>query len=152
VSNPSEWGPYPDTVLHFPQADLRVDLRRPVPADLVQSLRWLGLAAPFAVVTASNPLGVRLDESVNRWLAAVLSSIVRLRYPAAVPADGRAPDGPHVEPGWAISAPLVDARRLAAGFLQNALFGSMVRRFRLRRFSCRGRRWRCLARTPRADL
>jgi hypothetical protein len=120
VSTPPEWGTYPDTVLHFP--DLRVDLRRPVPSDLVQSLRRLGLAAPFAVVTASNPLGIRLDESVNRWLGAVLSSVVRLRYPAAVPADGRAPDGAHVEPGWAISAPLVDARRLAADFLQNALF------------------------------
>lgn len=120
MSDPSEWGPYPETVLHFP--DLRVDLRRPVPPDLVQSLRRLGLAAPFAVVTASNPLGIPLDKSVNRWLAAVLNSVVRLRYPAALPADGGAPDGAHVEPGWAISAPLLDVRRLAAGFLQNALF------------------------------
>lgn len=116
------WGPYPDTVLHFPQADLRVDLRRPVPADVRQSLRWLGLPGPFAVITASNPRGVRLEESVNRPLAAALAAVVRLRYPDAVPVNGGAPEGGHVEPGWAVSAPLPDARRLAADFLQDALF------------------------------
>ncbi len=122
MSEPSRWAPYPDTVLHFLEAGLRVDLRRPVPPDLAPALRRLGLAAPFAVVTACNPLGTRLDESVNRWLGAVLTGVVQLRYPDAVEVHGGAPGGEHLEPGWAISAPLPDARGLAASFLQNAIF------------------------------
>ena len=116
------WGAYPDTVLHFPKADLRIDLRIPLARGLLERLADLGLSGSFAVITACNPLGKPLDPRANRALAAVFAQHVRERYPGAQPADGLSPDGSHREWGWAIPAPLPDMQQLAAQFLQNALF------------------------------
>ena len=116
------WGPYPETVLHFPEIGLRLDLRLPLSPAILQQLAELGLGGSFAVVTACNPLGSDLDEVGNRRLATVLARLVRDRYPGAHPALGGSPDGSHEESGWALPVPLEDARQLAAQFLQNALF------------------------------
>lgn len=118
----SAWGRYAETVLHFTEGGLVVDLRLPLPRGTAQRFADLGLRGPFAVVTACNPLGDELDALANRRLAIVLAALVQSRYPGARQAHGRSPDGRHEEPGWAIAAPLEDARRLAADFLQRALF------------------------------
>ncbi|MGQ0704162.1 MAG: DUF3293 domain-containing protein [Gemmatimonadales bacterium] len=116
------WGSYPDTVLTFPDVDLVIDLRRPLSPAIRRRLAELGLGRPFAVITACNPLGTRLEERANRRLCAVLERQVSARYPGARPAQGGSPDGTHREPGWALPISLEEAKRLAGGFLQNAVF------------------------------
>ena len=116
------WGPYPETVLQFPEADLTVDLRQPITDHTCGVLRGLGLRGPFAVVTACNPMGQVYGAHANRRLSAVLASVVRWHHPEAIPAHGGAPGGPHLEPGWAVPGPLEEACRLAARFFQNAVF------------------------------
>jgi hypothetical protein len=119
---PPAWGRYPDTILQFPSAGIDIDLRQPLSPRALLVLAIAGLARPFAVVTACNPLGCSLDDSANRRLSAVLTGLVQDRFPGARPAHGTSPDGAHVEPGWAIPAPLEEARSLATRFLQNAVF------------------------------
>jgi len=116
------WGPYSDTVLHFPEAGLTVDLRLALPGGIPQRFAELGLGASFAVVTACNPLDTLLEAPANERLTRVFERVVRERYPGATPAHGRSPDGKHEEPGWAIPAHLTETQRLATEFLQNALF------------------------------
>ena len=116
------WWPYPDTLLLFPEADLIVDLRRPISPQSTHALARLGLGRSFGVVTACNPYGRSLEESSNLRLSRVLSEIVRLRLPAARRADGSSPDGGHLEPGWALPEPLEEVRELAARFFQNGIF------------------------------
>jgi hypothetical protein len=116
------WGPYPDTILQFPEADLAIDLRLPVAPEALRALAHDGLGGPFAVVTACNPLGYPLGERANRRLGAVLSAVVKQHHPGARPAHGGSTDGRHLEPGWAVPVPLEEARKLAARFFQNAVF------------------------------
>jgi len=118
----TQWDRYAETTLRFPDTGLTLDLRLPLPATTPVRLGELKLVTPFAVVTACNPLGVELDAASNRRLTAVLGSLVRERYPAAIRANGGSPDGRHEEEGWALPVPLPVAERLAAEFLQNALF------------------------------
>ena len=116
------WGRYPEAVLQFPTAGIDIDLRQPLSPRSLLLLASAGLAKPFAVVTACNPLGCSLDDRANQRLSAVLTALVQDRFPGARPAHGSSPDGAHIEPGWAIPAPREEARSLAARFLQNALF------------------------------
>jgi hypothetical protein len=115
------WGAYPETVVTFPDTGLVVDLRRPVNAILRQRLGEIGLGGPFGIVTACNPLGSEIDPAANRRLTTLLGRRVA-GYAGVRPAVGGSPDASHREPGWAIPAPLDEVRRLAAEFLQNALF------------------------------
>lgn len=115
------WGAYPETVITFPETGLVVDLRRPVNPILRQRLGELGLSGRFGVVTACNPLGSEIGAAANRRLTALLGCRVA-GYAGARPAVGGSPDASHREPGWAIPAPFDEVRRLAADFLQNALF------------------------------
>ncbi len=115
------WGDYPDTLLTF-AGGLAIDLRRPLSPPLRQRLGELGLGRPFGVVTACNPLGSRLDDAANRRLTSLLGQRILAGYGEARPAQGGSPDGSHREPGWAVPAPLEEVKRLAADFLQNAVF------------------------------
>lgn len=115
------WGAYPETVITFPDTGLVVDLRRPVTPMLRQRLGQIGLAGPFGVVTACNPLGTQIGAVANRRLTTLLGCRVA-GYAGSRPAVGGSPDASHQEPGWAIPASLDQVRRLAADFLQNALF------------------------------
>lgn len=116
------WGPYPDTLLHFPEADLIVDLRREISPHTWTALARLGFEGPFAVVTACNPLGRSAGEPANLRLSALLSAVVRWRYPGARPAHGAAASGTHFESGWALPVSLEEARELAARFFQMGIF------------------------------
>lgn len=118
----SAWGDFAATVLRFPDTGLSIDLRLVLPPSAPQQLADLGLPGAFGIVTGCNPLGSRLDEASNQRLTRVLASVVRDRFPAARPVVGSSPDGRHQEPGWAIAAPLGEVERLAAEFLQAAVF------------------------------
>jgi hypothetical protein len=115
------WGAYPETVITFPDTGLVVDLRRPVNPILRQRLGELGLRGPFGIVTACNPLGTEVDAAANRRLTTLLA-FRAAGYAGSRSAVGGSPDASHQEPGWAIPAPLDEVRRLAADFMQNALF------------------------------
>ena len=115
------WGAYPETVITFPDTGLVVDLRRPVTAILRQRLGEIGLSGRFGIVTACNPLGAPIDAAANRRLSALLGCRIA-GYEGSRSAIGGSPDSSHQEPGWAIPASLDQVRRLAADFLQNALF------------------------------
>lgn len=123
------WGAYPDTILRFPDAGLAIDLRRPVSPHAKAVLSGLGPGRPFGVVTACNPRGGLLEDRANRRLIAVLDALVLERYRGAWRADGCSPDGAHVEPGWAVPAPLPEVALLAARFFQNGLFWYEADRF-----------------------
>src|SRR5262245_64913294 len=115
------WGAYPETVITFPDSGLVVDLRRPVNPILRQRMAEIGLSGPFGIVTACNPLGAQIDAAANRRLTLLLEHRVA-GYAGSRPAVGGSPDASHREPGWAIPAPLDEVRRLAADFMQNAVF------------------------------
>jgi hypothetical protein len=100
------WTAYPNTILEFfGTRVLRLDLRSLAAPEDVQPLREIGLAAPWAVVTAWNPHGLEVDEHTTR-----------------VRADGVSPDGLHREEGVAVALSLEEARGLAESFGQSAFF------------------------------
>lgn len=116
------WGLYPDTILHFPGADLIVDLRHPMLPETRTALARMGLEGSFAVITACDPMGNSLGQEANQRLHATLSAVVRWRYPNSLAAHGRAVSGTHREPGWALPISLENARKLAARFFQKGMF------------------------------
>jgi hypothetical protein len=116
------WASYARTILDFPGSDLSLDLRQPIGSSERSRLAALGLPGPFAVVTACNPLGRILDPTANQGLTRLLSARIRELFPGARPATGRAPDRSHAEEGWALPISRAEAERLAAEFLQNALY------------------------------
>lgn len=80
-------------------------------------------APPFAIVTAWNPAGAELclDENVAR--NAGLKVAIAARGWRWLPAENRAAEGSHVEPGYAIpDAPVEEVAALAARFGQLAVF------------------------------
>lgn len=100
-----------------------IDLRREPAPGLAAELARLGLAGPFAVITAYDPAGAPAGEVEanlrrDRELAARLE---RLGI-HAVRVDGRSPDGSHVEPGYGVPLPLEEACALARDFGQAAIF------------------------------
>ncbi len=81
------------------------------------------LAPPFVIVTAWNPAGEELclDENLARNVG--LKAAIAARGWRWHPAESRAPEGSHVEPGYAIlGAPPGEAEALAARFGQFAVF------------------------------
>lgn len=116
---------YPNTVLvvHPPGAPpFEIDLRQEPEPTLGEALARLGLAAPFAVITACNPFGRAKDDATNRRRTRELAerlTVARLQH---VPVDGRSPDGAHIEPGFGVVLPLEEARALAREFEQTAIF------------------------------
>lgn len=80
-------------------------------------------APPFAIVTAWNPAGGELCLDENLARSAGLLAAIRARGWRWLPAENRAPDGSHVESGYAIlDAPVEDVAALAAQFGQLAIF------------------------------
>jgi len=115
--------PYHDTVLEFGTAKpFEIDLRRPVDAAALVSMRRADLDEPFAVITACNPGGARLDREENARRTEKLEALLRDRGIGFVGVDGCSPDRSRREPGFAVQLPLEHARALALEFRQDALF------------------------------
>jgi hypothetical protein len=80
-------------------------------------------APPLAIVTAWNPAGAELCLDENLARNAGLLATIRARGWRWLPAENRAPDGSHVERGYAILAvPVEEVAALAAQFGQLAVF------------------------------
>jgi hypothetical protein len=116
---------YPDTILvvtapgHPP---FEVDLRREPARGLAEILAALGLAGPFAVITACNPFGQLEDDETNRKRTAALAAYLARAGLPVIPVAGRSPNGSHVEPGFGVKVPLETARAIAREFRQTAIF------------------------------
>ena len=122
------WAQYPQTILEFyADADddgpaLRVDLRRPVPAEARERLAALGLDGPFAVVTAAAPGGDAQHDAFDRARQAELDESARLHASVTRRVDGVSPDGGHRERSIALAVPKGEAVALGRRWQQSAVF------------------------------
>ena len=78
--------------------------------------------APFAIITAHNPMDRRLSPQANRRADLRLARLLARRRLPRFRATGHAPDGAHAEPGWAIDCDRETAGKFARHFHQRALW------------------------------
>lgn len=138
-----KWAQYPCTILEFAPPDrLRIDLRRPLGTAERATLAALGLARPFAVLTAENPMGENAEdeptagqeemtERRNATRRGELEAELRRTRVEYQPCDGVAPDGDYREHGVAVVLPREQAVMLARRFGQLAIFWFDGRAFSL---------------------
>ena len=130
----AKWGAYGDTILRFEGPPLlTIDLRRRLDSRTREALRPLGLARPFAVLTAENPNGENPEDAPSGRIAekreernerrtSRLERELRRSGVEFAPVDGTAPDGSYRERCVAAVMPQGDAVRLARRLDQLALF------------------------------
>ena len=123
---------YPNTVLEIVDGPT-IDLRKPLAASRRRALVKIGLAHPFAVITAENPCGEHVDDadSVRSEIKGETRNAMRVRLLEHELADrhldfrivdGVSPDGSYRERGCAIVMPRADAIALARELDQVAIF------------------------------
>ena len=118
-----DWSRYPETILHFSvEPPLSIDLRAMVTDAGLAGLRRIGLAEPFAVITAFDPRGENLSAEENDQLARRLDARLREMNLKFTRVDACSPDGGHCECSVAVNLPMEAAVRLGAEFGQVALF------------------------------
>lgn len=119
----ADWHRYPDTVLHF-RTDpvVRVDLREPVGKDVVAAMGRIGLAGPFAVLTAHDPRGQDKTADVNERRAAKLDEKLVSLGAQFTHVDACSPDGAHCEASVAVAIEQEAATGLGREFEQVAIF------------------------------
>ena len=118
-----DWHRYPDTVLRFrTDPAVRVDLREPMGQDAVEAMAAIGLAGPFAVLTAHDPRGRDEDADVNERRAERLDEKLLALGADFVHVDACSPDGSHCEASVAALIERERATALAREFEQVAIF------------------------------
>jgi hypothetical protein len=119
--NDSPWGCYPETILLFPELQLRIDLRDPLGAETATLLRG-ALGDTFAVVTADYPNGMELTDSENEVRFDQLREYLNERDLQYIRADGVSTDDAHCERGVAVIAEQGLACEIATHFNQLGIF------------------------------
>ena len=118
-----DWPRYPETILRFASdPGFSIDLRSVLSADDIGALSRIGLAEPFAAMTAFDPRGENLSAEENERLAARLDARLGQIGQAFVRVDACSPDGEHCECSVAVRMPQRDAVALAVEFEQVAIF------------------------------
>lgn len=123
---------YPNTVLEIIDGPT-IDLRKPLTAATRKALAKIGLAHPFAIITAENPCGEHVDDagSVRTELKGETRNAMRVRLFEEQLAerhlefrivDGVSPDGSYRERGCAVVIPRADAVAMARELDQLAIF------------------------------
>jgi hypothetical protein len=118
------WRFYPETLLEFLNVEggIVIDLRRSVTDAERHLLRSLGPSPVFAVITASNPVGVLASQGENdARLEQLRERLKRNSFPHAR-VDGVSPDRNHREEGFAVWLPRDAAMSLAVDLEQSAFF------------------------------
>lgn len=115
------WGSYPETVLDFPELQLRVDLRRQLAGDTAKLLRD-AIGNTFAIVTADYPCGEELSTEAHEPRFAELTAFLDGRGHPYVRADGIATEDPHRERGVAVIVDRSSACEIARRFDQLGIF------------------------------
>jgi len=118
---------YAGTVLEFDRDPGRaIDLRRVPDPEALSLLADHGLSGPFAVLTAFNPRGSRLDgpeaDRANERAQARLEDLMQRGGQAFVRVDGCSPDRSHREPSVAARITEAVADQVARRFEQDAYF------------------------------
>jgi hypothetical protein len=133
-SEDAKWDAYPNTILEFlGPTPLRIDLRLPVSAEIVDGLRRIGLDGPFGVFTAENPRGENVEdeesarqaekrEEVNDRRTTTLERLLTRSGTPFVLVDGLAPDGDYREHCVAVLTSRSEVVHMAKRFEQLALF------------------------------
>lgn len=127
----SRWLRYANTILVFDDG-AHIDLRTPVTPGDRAVLRARDLDAPFAVITAYNPLGRVTGDEVNEVRHRQLVESLRAGGWRGVIVTGESPDGSHAERSVAVIMPEADAKALADRFCQDAFFWFDGRAFGIR--------------------
>lgn len=118
-----DWPRYPETILTFAaEPPVSIDLRAMPGERELSALARIGLAEPFAVMTAFDPRGENLTPEENDALSRQLDARLREMGHQFVRVDACSPDGEHCECSVAVRMTQSDAVRLACEFEQVALF------------------------------
>ena len=123
---------YPNTVLEIVDGP-KIDLRKPLRAADRKALARIGLAHPFAVITAENPCGEHVDDADtmrgevkgktrNAMRVRLFEHQLADRHLEFRIVDGVSPDGSYRERGCAVVMPRADAVALARELDQLAIF------------------------------
>ncbi|HUR91346.1 MAG TPA: DUF3293 domain-containing protein, partial [Gemmatimonadaceae bacterium] len=118
-----DWHRYPDTVLHFhAEPVVSVDLREPAGNETRSAMDRLGLAGPFAVMTAHDPRGRDESAEVNARRAKELDRRLAALGVPFVHVDACSPDRSHCEASVAAVMDREAATALARELEQVAMF------------------------------
>lgn len=119
----TDWGDFPETVLHFDSTPaLVVDLRRHIGPTVLAEIRRTGLGRSFGIVTAQDPMGVTQTKEVNAALATRLRADIAELHVPYVRVDACSPDRSHCEQSVAVELGLQQLIDLACRYDQLALF------------------------------
>jgi hypothetical protein len=119
----SDWGDFPETVLHFDSIPtVVVDLRRHIGPTVLAEIRGTGLERSFGIVTAHDPMGVTQTKDVNAMLATRLRTEIAELHVPYVRVDACSPDRSHCEQSVAVELGLQQLIDLACRYDQLALF------------------------------
>lgn len=118
-----DWPRYPETILTFlTKPKLEIDLRAVPPDKTLASLKRIGFADPFAVLTAFDPRGRDLSRSENETRRRDLSARLVRSGHRFVDVDACSPDRSHCECSVAVVMPQDEAIALARELEQVAIF------------------------------
>lgn len=118
-----DWPRYPETILTFStKPKLEIDLRAVPPDKALTDLKKIGLADPFAVLTAFDPRGRDLSREENERRRRNLSERLGRSGHRFVDVDACSPDRSHCECSVAVVMPQDEAIALARELEQVAIF------------------------------
>ena len=118
-----DWPRYPETVLTFAtNPKLEIDLRQPLSESALSGLKQIGLANPFAVLTAFDPRGADLSPEENEKRRRGLNDRLKRSGYGFVEVDACSPDRAHCERSVAVLMPQREAIDLAIELEQVAIF------------------------------
>ncbi|HJP59027.1 MAG TPA: DUF3293 domain-containing protein [Gemmatimonadaceae bacterium] len=118
-----DWPRYPETVLTFAtNPKLEIDLRQPLSESALSGLKQIGLANPFAVLTAFDPRGADLSPEENEKRRRGLNDRLKRSGYRFVEVDACSPDRAHCERSVAVLMPQREAIDLAIELEQVAIF------------------------------
>lgn len=118
-----DWPRYPETVLTFAtNPKVEIDLRRSLSESALSGLKRIGLADPFAVLTAFDPRGADLSREENEKRRRELNDRLKSSGYKYVEVDACSPDRTHCECSVAVVMPQADAIALGRQLQQVAIF------------------------------
>jgi hypothetical protein len=124
VSDSSDWGEFPNTILIFDVDDTssEIDLRRPIESAQLEILARAGLQRQFGILTAQDPRGKTQPKSVNLELERGLRAELEAGSIPYVKVQACSPDHSHSEQSVAVVRPRDELVMLARKYEQLAIF------------------------------
>jgi hypothetical protein len=118
-----DWPKYPETILIFAtQPAVEIDLRETLSEAALATLKSVGLAGPFAIITAFDPRGQNLSPVENEGRRRALDRRLSERGYKFARVDCCSPDRSHCECSVAVAMRQEEAIALAKELEQVAIF------------------------------